>query len=101
MMHTLIMMNDDAAAMTYDTLWAKYSKRAMLLAILGDYSGTQVLRVAHMVWDTFPAVFPEIATAVLECDSPRTAAWCIAEMMKDTAGAWDIWVDAQRIARAA
>lgn len=84
--------------MTYDTLWAKYHKRAILLALLGDYTGTQLLRVAHAVWDTFPALFPEVATAVLECDSPRTAAWCIAEMTKDMVGTWDIWVDARRIA---
>lgn len=103
MMHTLIMMNDGAAveAMTYDTLWTKYSKRAMLLVLLGDYRGTHLLRVARLVWDTCPALFPEVASAVLECDDVRAAAWDIAALVQDVPGAWDIYTKAQEIARVA
>jgi hypothetical protein len=84
-------------AMTNDALFAKYHKRAILLAILGDYSGTALLRVASMVWYEFPALFPDVATAILECDNARTAGWVIREMFKDVPGGWDIWVASRDI----
>lgn len=84
-------------AMTNDAFFAKYHKRAILLALLGDYSGTRLLRVASMVWEQFPALFPDVATTILECDNARTAGWVIREMVKDVPGAWDIWVEARDI----
>ena len=89
-----------AETMTMDTLFAKYHKRAILHVLLGDFRGTQLLHVARLVWDTFPAFFPEIASIVLESEDLRAAAWDIGAVMADVPGAWDVCVAARDIAHA-
>jgi hypothetical protein len=101
--HNLIMQTmTNGAAMTMDALFAKYEQRVLLSILVGerfvDTKEQKLLRLARMVWDTFPAFFPEVASVVLETESPRAAAWDIGSLMSDVPGAVDICVAARDIA---
>lgn len=87
-------------AMTMDTFWAKYHKRALVLFLVGEGRGIEMLRAARMVWEQFPAQFPEVASIVLDCEDVRAAAWDIMQIMSEVPGGHDIWRTMRGIAEA-
>jgi hypothetical protein len=78
-------------------LHTQYRATALLATLLGDFKPAQALRLAAQVWDKFPALFPDFAADLLECGA-RSACWSLAESVAHTPGAWDVWVEARRIA---
>lgn len=79
------------AVMTMDAFRAQFAGKAPLFAVLGEDRGVQMLRGMDMIWDRFPAYFPELATHVIECDCIRGAAWDIQQIMSEVPGGYDVW----------
>lgn len=85
--------------LTIDSLHTAFGARAALHFLAGDSKPVQSLRLARMVWDTLPALFPAFATDLVEGDV-RSACWALGAVTADMVGTWDINVEARRIASA-
>lgn len=85
-------MNTTAAPLTPEALFAAYNKRAILMALVGDFAGCAALRVSHLVWSQAPAIFPDFAATLVESDSPRGALWDTMHLAAEIPGAWDLYV---------
>lgn len=91
------MSMSNAATHLMPSLHAAFGKRAALAALLGDTRPVRALRLARLVYDQVPALFPEFAADLVEGDV-RPACWSLACLVADMPGAWDIWVEARDIA---
>lgn len=71
-------------------------------ALVDDLKPAQALRLMRGVWETCPADFPEfaemLAEELAEGRGVRGACWCMAEMLKDRIGAFDLVHEALHIA---
>jgi hypothetical protein len=81
-----------------DELFAKFSKRALLMFLIGDSKGLQAWRLAGLLWDQFPADFPGFAAELVEGSSVRSACWALSEILKDRGGGHDLYWASLRIA---
>lgn len=88
----------DAQIISMSELHSRYRGTVMLAVLVGDFKPAQALRLAGEVWDKFPALFPDFAADLLECGA-RSACWSLAQTVTHTPGAWDVWVEACKIAR--
>lgn len=69
-------MSTTQIPLTPESFFAAFKSRALLLVLLGDFSGVRALRLSHLVWEHAPAWLPEFAASCLdEHQGPRTAAW--------------------------
>lgn len=90
-----------AEVLTLDTFRKKYNTRAMLMVLVGEGRGCQLLRLATDAWEQFPAYFPEMASIILDREDPRAAAWDIMQIIgNEVYGGYDLWEKARNIALA-
>lgn len=90
-------MNTDAVY-SPETLHARFGKIAALGVIVGDFGGVRALRVARLVWERHPALFPAFASELADTGNARSACWSLAQICLDVVGAFDVWAEATAIA---
>ena len=84
---------------TIESLHSAFGKRAALHFLAGDSKPVQALRLARVVWDTLPALFPAFAADLVEGDV-RAACWALGATTADLPGTWNVNAEARRIASA-
>lgn len=83
--------------LSLESLSAAVRARVLLASLLGDYRPSQALRLARLVWEQAPVLFPDFAAALVEGDT-RAACWDVSQLVADLPGTWDIATEARRIA---
>ncbi len=80
-----------------DALHNAFSQIAALGAVVGDFSGVRALRLARIVYERHPALFPWFAAEIVEAGA-RSACWSLAQIASDIVGAYDVFTEARKIA---
>ena len=93
-------MTNAAPILGVDTLHAAFGKVAIVGVLVGDYSGVAALRLARVVFETHPALFPWFAGEIV-ASGARAAAWSLAQVAADLVGGWEIYAAARDIAHSA
>ena len=90
-------MTTTLALYSPDALHDAFGKTAALGVVVGDFSGVRALRLARVVYERHPALFPAFAAEIVEA-SARSACWSLTQIAADVVGAYDVFAEARAIA---